>query len=75
MRHVPNMKIHQIAATQLAVDRQVEHGQVANTMFVLEVDSDVPVVLGLEWWLLADLLAFVPRLTRLIGFHVRLLRG
>jgi len=32
-------------------------------MFVLEVDSDSPDVLGLEWWLLADQLAFVPRLT------------
>ncbi|KVW95898.1 hypothetical protein ABW22_09285 [Thiobacillus denitrificans] len=73
--HVPNVQIHQIASTQLAVDRQVEHGQVTNAMFVLEVDSDGPDVLGFEWWLLADQLAFVPRLTRLIGFHVRLLRG
>ena len=69
------MQIHQIAATQLAVDRQVEHGQVANLVFILEVDSDGPDVLGLEWRLLADQLAFVPGFPSLIGFHVRLLRG
>lgn len=54
VRHVPNVQIHQIAATQLAVDRQVEHGQVANAMFVLKVDSDGPDVPRLEWWFLAD---------------------
>ena len=49
MRHVPNMQIHQITATQLAVGRQVEHGQVTNLVFVLEVDSDGPDVFRLEW--------------------------
>jgi hypothetical protein len=34
VRHVPNVQIHQIAATQLVVDRQVKHGQIANVMFV-----------------------------------------
>jgi len=62
VRHVPNVQVHQIAATQLAVDRQVEHGKVANLVRVLEMDSDSPDVLGLEWWLLADQLAFVPGL-------------
>jgi len=75
MRHVPNMQIQQIAATQLAVDRQVEQGQVASLVLILEVDSDGPDVLGFEWWLLADQLAFVPGFPSLIGFHVRLLRG
>jgi hypothetical protein len=69
------VQIHQIAATQLAVDRQIKHGQVANLVFVLQVDSDDPVVLGLERWLLADPLALVPRFPKLLGFHVRLLRG
>ncbi|ODU48758.1 MAG: hypothetical protein ABS92_07695 [Thiobacillus sp. SCN 63-374] len=41
--------------------------------FSTHADSDGPDVLGLEWWLLADQLAFVPRLLRLIGFHVGLL--
>jgi hypothetical protein len=75
VRHVPNVQIQQITATQLAVDRQVEHGQVTNPVSVLEMDSDGPDVLGLERWLLADQPAFVPRFPKLIVFHARLLRG
>lgn len=42
-------------------------------MFVLKVYADRPDILGLEWGLLPDQFAFVPGLTRLIGFHFRLL--
>jgi hypothetical protein len=75
VRHIPNVQVNQIAAALLAVDRQVEDGEVANLVFVLQVDSDGPDVPGLEWRLLADQFAFVPRLPSLIRFHVRLLRG
>jgi hypothetical protein len=32
------MQVYPIAATQLIVDRQVEHGQIANVMCVSEMD-------------------------------------
>ena len=74
VRDVANAQIDEIAAAQLAVDREVEHGQVSNLMRVLKVNSDGPDVLRLERWLLADQLAFVPRFPVLSGFHDRLLR-
>lgn len=43
-------------------------------MFVLEVNSDRPDVLGLQGWLLADQFAFVPGFPVLSGFHIRLRR-
>ena len=60
MGDVAHAQTDEIAATQLAVDRQVEHGQVTNRMGVLKVDADGPDVLRLERWLLADEFAFVP---------------
>ena len=75
VRHVPNPQIDEITATQLAVDCQVEHGQIADLVFIMEVDPNSPDVLWLQGWLLADQLAFVPGFPCLIGFHVRLLRG
>jgi hypothetical protein len=60
MGYIPHMKADQVAASQLAVDGQIEQGQVANRMVVLQVDTDRPDILGLEGWLLADQLALVP---------------
>src|SRR5579871_6620723 len=40
-----------IAATELAVDRQIEHGQVAGAAFDLEFCPDGPDVFGPQWWL------------------------
>ena len=75
VNHVAHPQAHQIAAAQLAVDRQVEHGQVADLMPVLQVESNGPDILWLERWLLADQLAFVPGLVGLIGLRVRLPRN
>jgi hypothetical protein len=75
VHHVPHPQAHQITAPQLAVDCQVEHGQVADLMFVLQVESNGPDILWLERWFLADQLAFVSGLVGLIGLHVRLPHG
>jgi len=42
-------------------------------MGVLKLNADRPDVLWLERWLLANKFAFIPWLTALIGFHVKLL--
>jgi hypothetical protein len=42
------MQDDEIAAPQLAVDGQVEHGKIANRMDILEMDSDGPDVLRFE---------------------------
>jgi hypothetical protein len=68
------MQIDEIAAAQLAVDREVEHGQVSNLMRVLKLNSDGPDVLRLQRWLLTDQLAFVPGFPVMSRFHDRLLR-
>jgi hypothetical protein len=74
MHDVAHVQIDKIAAAQLTVDRQVEHGQVSNLMGVLKLNSDCPDVLRLQRWFLADQLAFVPGSPVLSGFHDRLLR-
>ena len=75
MLHIANPKAHQITTAQLAVDRQVEYGQVADVVRILEMESNGPDILWLERWLLADQLAFVPAGVDLIGFPVRLPRS
>src|SRR3954469_158824 len=42
MRDVAYSKAHDIAAAKLAVDSQVEHGEIADRMHVLKVNSDSP---------------------------------
>lgn len=48
MRHVAYSKADEIAAAELAVYCQVEHGQIAGCMRVLKVNSDSPDVLRLR---------------------------
>src|SRR2546426_8446584 len=60
VRDIANTQIDEITTAQLAVDCEVEHRQVSNLLAVLEVDSDCPDILWLEWRLLPDQLAFVP---------------
>src|SRR5215210_3459143 len=50
MRDVAYSKAHEIAAAKLAVDSQVEHGQIADCMRVLKVNSDRPDVLRPQRW-------------------------
>ena len=64
MRKVADPKADEIAAAQLTVDSQVEHGQIADCMRVLKVNPDSPDVLGLQRWFLADELALGLRTMR-----------
>jgi hypothetical protein len=73
VRDVAHAQADQIATPQLTIDCQVEHGEISNSMALLEGKPDRPDILGLEWWLLTDKLSFVPRFTFLDGFHDRLL--
>ena len=62
MCNVAYSKAGEIAAAKVAVDSQVKHGELANRMRVLKVDSDSPNILRLERrWFLADELALIPR--------------
>ncbi len=74
VRDVANTQIDEVATPQFAVDREVEHCQVANLMRALKLNTDCPDVLRLERRLLTDQLAFVPGFPVLSGFHDRLLR-
>lgn len=60
MGNVAHAQADEIAAAQLAVDCQIEHGEVTDGVRVLEVDSDRPDVLRLEGRLLPDELSLVP---------------
>lgn len=73
MGNVAHTQADEVAATQLAVDGQVEHGEVTDSMGVLEINSNGPDVLRLQGRLLADELALVPCFALLRGFHHRLL--
>ena len=74
VRDVADAQIDEIAAAQLAVNREVEHSQVSYLMCVLELNPDRPDVLRLQRRLLTDKFAFVPGFPMLSGFHFRLLR-
>src|SRR5271170_5578249 len=52
---------HEIAAPQLAIDGEIEQGEVASPPLKLEPDADGPDLLGLQRALLADEAPFVPR--------------
>jgi hypothetical protein len=71
--YIAHMQIDQIAATQFAVNGQIEHGQVTNRMRVLQVDPNGPDVLRLEGRLLPDEFPLIPGFALLVGFHFRLL--
>jgi len=60
--HVVNFQPDEIAASQLAVDRQIEHGKIAPAFLYLEAHSNSPDILRLQRALLADEASLVPRL-------------
>jgi hypothetical protein len=60
MRHVADLQFDQVAAAQLAVDRQVEQGQVARLPLQFKADSDRPDLLRLQRRLLTDNLSLFP---------------
>jgi hypothetical protein len=53
--------LSQIAAAQFAVDRQIKQRQVAGLSRDLQVRAHRPDLGELQWWLLADQLALIPR--------------
>ena len=70
---ITNPKVDQVATAQLAVNRQIEQGEVANSMSILKMDANRPDVFGLQRRLLTNELALVPRLAFRMVFHSRLL--
>ena len=73
MRHVAHPQADEVTPSQLAVDREVEHGEVAHSVSVLQMDADGPDVFGLERRLLANQLPLVPGFPMFAGFHDGLL--
>ena len=61
-RNVLDSERDHVAAAQLAVDREIEHREVANLAFDVKLGSDRPDVLRPKRRLLADKLALVPGL-------------
>jgi hypothetical protein len=59
--HVADLQGNQVAAAQLAVDPDVEEGQLADPAFHLEANAQRPDVFQLERCLLSNDLALVPR--------------
>ena len=55
-----DLQLHEIAAPEFAVDREVEQGEVAGSALHLEPDPDRPHVLRLQRALLPDEAPFVP---------------
>jgi hypothetical protein len=60
VRHVANAELHEIASAQLAVNGQVEQGQVSQSIRQLQANTDRPDVLQLQRSFLTDDLALVP---------------
>ena len=58
---IVNFQAGEIAAANFAVDRQIEHCEVAFARLDLELSADVPNFLRLEWALLTDEPPLVPR--------------
>jgi hypothetical protein len=59
-RDVLDLEGHHVAATQLAIDGQIEHGKVSRSTFYHQPGSDRPHVLRSQRGLRADQLALVP---------------
>jgi hypothetical protein len=59
-QHIVDPQRNEIAAAKLAVDRKVEHCEIAQTLFQLKTDADRPDLPELKRWFLPDELAAVP---------------
>jgi len=69
MYQVVNFQSDQIAASQLAVDGQLEHSALANSVPYFQANPDCPDFLQLERRLWADELTLVPGFRRrILGF-------
>jgi hypothetical protein len=59
-RDVLDLEAHHVAATQLAIDREIEERQVPHPPCELQLRPNGPDVLRLQRWLRADQLALIP---------------
>jgi hypothetical protein len=59
-RDVLDLEAHHVAATQLAVDREIEERQVPRASCELQPRANGPDVLRLQRWFRADQLALIP---------------
>ena len=75
MGHVAHPQADEVTPSELAIDREVEHGEVTDFVRVLQMNTDGPDVLGFERCLLAHQLPLVPGfpMRMFSGFHDRLL--
>jgi hypothetical protein len=58
--HLADFQPDQVATPQLAVGRQIEHGQAADPPLALKMEADGPDLLGFEGQLGTDKTALVP---------------
>jgi hypothetical protein len=49
MHHIADLQFDKVAATQLAIDGEVEHGQIADALFKIESNLDCTDSLKPEW--------------------------
>src|SRR6266566_622029 len=61
LEHIANVKPHQVAPAQLAVDGEIEQREFPDSMSQLQSNPDGPDLLQLQRWFLADQFPFVPR--------------
>lgn len=59
--YVVDSQPHEIAAAQLAIDREIEQGEIAAMLFKLQSDPDGPDLLWFQRTFLTDEAALVPR--------------
>jgi hypothetical protein len=62
MADVSDLQADEVATAKLAVDSQIEEGELSHPAFHLQTDTKGPNLLDLEWSFLPDDLALVPRL-------------
>jgi hypothetical protein len=64
-RHVIDIEGNEITTTQLAVDGQIEHRQIAHTLCKLQIGPNCPDVTWSQWRFGAGDLALIPRRSRM----------
>jgi hypothetical protein len=67
MDYVTNTKGNQITGSKLAVDREIEQSELANSFAKLQADANGPDVFESQRCFLSDELALVPRLAARVG--------
>lgn len=73
MCNIVSANIDEITPAQLAVDGNVEQGQIVHLVVVRKVDPDCLDFLGFQWRLLPHQFSYIPRFPSRLGFHDGLL--